>query len=240
MANLAAELPSLRAVVIVSPHWETQAPTVGCGSALETLHDFHGFDPRLYSLRYPAVGSPAAAREVVNALADAGLEADIDNKRGLDHGAWVPLMHIFPEADIPVVPLSIQHHQGPKHAYRVGQALEGLRHRGFLIIGSGNLTHNLSDWRDAMMNGKKTPAYVQHFSDWVASRLAAGDIASLLNYRDHENGGRLAHPRDEHLLPFFTALGAAGPSPQAQAFHRGIDDVVLAMDGYRFHSLQAN
>ena len=235
LALAAQELPTPRAIVIFSPHWETSVPVVGAATRFETIHDFHGFDPRLYELHYPAAGCPDAAAQVVAALKQAGFDVQVDTERGLDHGAWVPLMHLFPDADVPVIPVSIQHHGGPAHAYRVGQVLAHLRHKGLLVIGSGNLTHNLGDWHRAISTSGSTPAYVQEFSDWVASRLSAGDIQALLNYRQTEKNGVQAHPRDEHFLPFFTALGAAGETPQAEAIYRGISDIVLAMDGYRFH-----
>ena len=119
-----AALPALwtrpRAIVVVSPHWETAVPTVGTATRLETMHDFGGFDPRLFDIRYPAIGCPEAAQQVVAALQSAGLPVETDARRGLDHGAWVPLRHMFPDAEVPVVPLSIQHHGGPRHAWQVG------------------------------------------------------------------------------------------------------------------------
>ena len=235
LAIAAREIPTPRTIVIFSPHWETSIPVVGVAPRLDTIHDFHGFDPRLYTISYPAAGCPDAATQVVTALRGAGFDVATDTTRGLDHGAWVPLLHMFPDADIPVIPVSIQHHGGPQHAYQVGQALAPLRSKGFLIVGSGNLTHNLGDWHRAVLTSGSSPSYVQEFADWVADRLRSGDVSALLNYRQTEKSGVRAHPRDEHLLPFFTALGAAGQKPKAEAIHRGISDIVLAMDGYRFH-----
>lgn len=235
MASAAREIPTPRAIVIFSPHWETATPTVGVSPQLETIHDFQGFDSRLYSMHYPAAGCPSAAIDVVNALKASGFAVTTDESRGLDHGAWVPLMHMFPDADVPVIPVSIQHHGGPEHAYRIGQALAGLRHDGFLIVSSGNLTHNLRDWLHAMRSAGSTPSYVSEFSEWVAGRLKAHDIQGLLNYRKTQSSGLRAHPRDEHLLPLFTALGAAGNKFRAETIHHGISEVVLAMDTYRFH-----
>ncbi len=234
MASAAREIPTPRAIVIFSPHWETNDPTVGTSPQLETIHDFHGFDSRLYSIHYPAAGCPSAAARVIDALEAEGFVVATDGKRGLDHGAWVPLMHMFPDADVPVIPVSIQHRGGPEHAYRVGQALADLRHEGFLIVGSGNLTHNLRDWLHAMRNTGSTPPYVSEFSGWVANRLKVHDIQSLLNYRQTQSAGLRAHPRDEHLLPLFTALGAAGETFRTERIHQGISEVVLAMDTYRF------
>ena len=235
MSDVAARLTAPRAIVVVSPHWETAVPTVGTATRLETIHDFGGFDARLFQIQYPATGCPEAAQQVVQALQAAGLPVDTDANRGLDHGAWVPLRQMFPDADVPVVPLSVQHHGGPVHAYRVGQALAPLAEQGFLIVASGNVTHNLRDWQIISMTGQPTPDYVQQFADWIHAQMIGGQADALLNYRQTQTAGSRAHPRDEHLLPLFTALGAAGPGAQPQAFYRGIYDHVIAMDGYTFH-----
>ena len=235
MNDVAARLTAPRAIVVVSPHWETAVPTVGTATRLETIHDFGGFDARLFQIQYPATGCPEAAQQVVQALQASGLPVDTDANRGLDHGAWVPLRQMFPDADVPVVPLSVQHHGGPVHAYRVGQALAPLAEQGFLIVASGNVTHNLRDWQIISMTGQPTPDYVQQFADWIHAQMIGGQADALLNYRQTQTAGSRAHPRDEHLLPLFTALGAAGPGAQPQAFYRGIYDHVIAMDGYTFH-----
>ena len=157
-----------------------------------------------------------------------------DAERGLDHGAWVPLRLMFPEADVPVIPLSIQSRGGPQQAYALGEALAPLAARGFLVIASGNVTHNLRDYQTVARSGGQTPAYVREFSDWMAARLAAHDIPALLDYRRQAPGAVQAHPSDEHLLPLYVALGAGGENAQAQRFHAGIDDYVIAMDAYSF------
>ena len=234
MRQVAGQMGKPRAIVVVSPHWETAIPTVGFANQPETIHDFGGFDPRLYDMQYPAPGSPDVAAEVLQALQQAGLPVAQDPTRGLDHGAWIPLRQMFPEAGIPVVPLSVQSHLGPEHAYRVGQALAGLAQQGILVLASGNITHNLRDLMVLRTQGGAIPGYVQAFPDWIHTRMAARDVPSLLAYRQQAAGQR-AHPSDEHLLPLFTALGAAGAQAQPQAFFRGISDHVIAMDGYAFH-----
>lgn len=238
---LAKELARPRAVLVISPHWETEGPTVGTAEAmadhrLETIHDFGGFDLRLYEIQYPASGSPQAAQEVVEALQTAGIPVVTDAHRGLDHGAWVPLRYRFPAADVPVVPLSIQHHGGPVHAFRVGQALAPLAEQGWLIVASGNITHNLRDWQMASGGMAIDTSYAQRFSDWVVQQLEAGNTEALLDYRQQHPDAVQAQPRDEHLLPLFTALGAAGLQARSRAVHRGISDHVIAMDSYVFGS----
>lgn len=234
LAELATCLERPRAVLVISPHWETELATVGTASQLTTIHDFGGFDPALYDLQYPASGSPQGAQEVVAALSAAGLPVTTDAERGLDHGAWVPLRYLFPAAEVPVVPLSIQHHGGPGHAFRVGQALAPLTERGWLIVASGNITHNLRDWQQASRGFGVDVSYAQRFSDWVDAQLSGGQKEALLHYRQRQPDAERSHPRDEHLLPLFTALGAAGERARAGAIHRGIRDHVIAMDSYAF------
>jgi len=234
LARCARELPRPRAIVMVSAHWETDLPTVGLASRLETIHDFGGFPGELYAIRYPATGCPEAAREVAQALSAAGLPVDVDPARGLDHGAWVPLRLMFPEADVPVIPLSIQSHLGPAHALRVGRALAPLGERGLLVIASGNLTHNLGDYFHAARTGGNTPGYVREFADWVWQRLERHDLPALLDYRQASPVAARAHPTEDHLLPLFVALGAGGEDCTAERIHAGIDDYVLAMDAFAF------
>jgi len=233
LAQYAGHLPRPRAIVAVSAHWGTEVPTVGTASRLETIHDFAGFPSELYTIRYPATGCPEVAREVAAALTDAGLPVQFDSERGLDHGAWVPLRLMFPDADVPVVPLSLQPHLGPAYALGLGRALASLRSRGLLLVASGNLTHNLHDYFAASRNGV-TPTYVREFADWFAERLAAHDLASLLDYRRTAPSAKRAHPTEEHLLPLYIALGAAGEDFEVARIHAGIDDYVLAMDAYAF------
>ncbi|MGB4062276.1 MAG: class III extradiol ring-cleavage dioxygenase [Azonexus sp.] len=234
LTTMAASLPLPRAIVIVSAHWDTAVPTVGFAERPETIHDFWGFPDELYEIRYPATGCREASEEVVAALKAAGLPVASDASRGLDHGAWVPLRRMFPDAEVPVIPLSIQSRGGPTAAYKLGQALAPLTEKGFLVIASGNVTHNLRDYQMAARNSGQTPAYVRQFTDWLAGRLYSHDISALLDYRQQAPGGVQAHPSDEHLLPLYVALGAAGENAQANRFHAGIDNYVIAMDAFSF------
>jgi 4,5-DOPA dioxygenase extradiol len=207
---------------------------VGFADRLETIYDFWGFPEPLYSLNYPATGCREAAEEVVKALSKADFPVKKDDQRGLDHGAWVPLRMMFPDADIPVIPLSIQHQGGPAHYFKVGQALASLANQGFLIIGTGSITHNLRDYQIAVQQGGATPVYVREFADWVADRIASKQTDELINYRQASTHGRQAHPREDHLLPLLVALGAADAQATSERVHAGIDDFVIAMDAYAF------
>ena len=233
LAELAAALPRPRAIVIASAHWLSRSAQVGGAAQPATIHDFGGFPAALNQLRYPAPGAPALAERVADLLDKAGLPARIDPQRGLDHGAWVPLRLLYPDADIPVLPLSIQPTLGPAHQYALGQALAPLRSEGVLLIGSGSITHNLHDLGAGYSDQRQAP-YVRPFIDWIEQRLAAGDLDALLDYRRQAPFAERAHPTDEHLLPLFVALGAAGAQASAQRIDAGIDLGLLAMDIYRF------
>lgn len=236
MAELARSLPLPRAIVIVSAHWDTALPTVGFAARPETIHDFWGFPDELYRLRYPATGCREAANDVVAAIRAAGLPAEADAERGLDHGAWVPLRLMFPDADVPVVPLSIQSRDGVRGAFRLGQALAPLTARGFLVVASGNITHNLRDYQLAARSGGQVPAYVRAFPEWMGNVLAKGDVETALDYRQRAPDAVRAHPTDEHLLPLYVALGAGGASATVRRVHAGVDDYVIAMDAYAFQA----
>ncbi|KRE97796.1 extradiol ring-cleavage dioxygenase [Frateuria sp. Soil773] len=233
LAGLAAALPRPRAVVVASAHWLTAQPQLGSAAQPETIHDFFGFPAPLYEVRYPAPGAPALAAEAAALLAAAGLPAQPAPAQGLDHGMWVALRLLYPQADIPVVPMAIQPQQGPAHHLALGRALAPLREQGVLVVGSGSITHNLHDLRAGYGAGREAP-YVKPFIGWIEQRLAAGDTGALLDYRRQAPFAERAHPTDEHLLPLFVALGAAGPGARAQRIEAGIDHGILAMDIYRF------
>jgi len=231
LSELGRSLPRPRGIVVVSAHWETRAPAVSTAQRPETIHDFGGFPDALYRIRYPAPGAPDLACDAKHLLDAAGLPAGLDPERGLDHGAWVPLLYLYPDADIPVTQLSIQPHLSPVHHYRVGEALRPLLDEGVLVIGSGSLTHNLREFR--ARPGAVEP-YVREFQDWMKRSIDAKDAAALLDYRRLAPNAVRAHPSDEHLLPLFVALGAAGACAAAR---RVVDEVtygIIAMDAYVF------
>lgn len=233
LAGLAAVLPRPKAIVIASAHWLSRRVQVGSATAPETIHDFGGFPAALYQLQYPAPGAPTLADRAMQLLDRAGMTPVANPDRGLDHGAWVPLRLLYPAADIPVLPISIQPDLGPTHQYALGQALAPLRDEGVLVIGSGSITHNLHDLRAGYSDERQAP-YVKPFIEWIEQKLATGDIEALLDYRRQAPFAERAHPTDEHLLPLFVALGAAGAHAHAQRIDAGIDMGLLAMDIYRF------
>jgi 4,5-DOPA dioxygenase extradiol len=222
-----------RAILVCSAHWETELPMLTGSRAPPTVHDFGGFPPALYALQYPAPGAPDVAAEAVALLKAHGLAAGIDGARGLDHGAWVPLMHMVPAADIPVVQLSVQPSRGAAHHLELGSALAPLAERGVLIVGSGHVTHNLRDWI-AFGGRPGALAYVGRFAEWVAHVLASHDTDALANWRERAPDAARAHPSDEHFLPLLVAYAAAGAHPRVDRVHQGVDGGALAMDAYRF------
>ena len=227
--GLRAQFPALRGVVIMSPHWMARTPQVMTGPQPATWHDFGGFPPALYQLQYPAPGAPALAQEVLALLQAAGVAAQGDAGRPFDHGAWVPLMHLFPEADLPVVQVALPVGADPAEVYALGAALRGLRSQGVLVMGSGSMTHNLAEF----FGGAREPApYVIAFSRWIESALERGDMQALLNYRSLAPHAERAHPTDDHFLPLFFALGAAGDDLHANYLSREVMYSMLAMDAF--------
>ena len=226
---LREQFPALRGVVILSPHWMARGVRVMTGAQPATWHDFGGFPPALYALQYPAPGAPALAQEVLALLQAAGVAAQGDAERPFDHGAWVPLMHLFPQADLPVVQVSLPVGAGPADVYALGAALRSLRDQGVLVMGSGSMTHNLAEF----FGGAREPApYVLEFSRWIESALQRRDLKALLAYREQAPHAQRAHPTDDHFLPLFFALGAAGEDLHADYLSREVMYSMLSMDAF--------
>ncbi len=233
LAGLGATLDRPEAVVCLSAHWETARPTVAATPAPPTIHDFYGFPPALYEIAYPAPGAPDVARRVAAALESAGMAAEIDTGRGLDHGAWVPLKLMFPAADVPVLQLSIQPHLGPEHHLRIGRALAPLRADGILVLASGGATHNLMEFRGQPADAPVRP-HVAAFDAWLVEAVESGDVDRLLDYRRQAPEAPRIHPRDEHFLPLFAALGAGGEAAPGRRIHASFEYGILSMAAFAF------
>jgi 4,5-DOPA dioxygenase extradiol len=232
LRGLPSRLPARpRAILVASAHWEAAGPRIGGAARNETIHDFGGFPPALYQIRYDAPGAPDIAGRAAQLLAQAGFDARIDAHRGLDHGAWVPLSLAWPEADIPVFQLSIQTHEGPAHHLALGRALQPLRDE-VLIVGSGSWTHDLGGFRGQGIDAPE-PDYVRRFADWADAALMKARTADLLAYRTLAPDARRNHPTEEHFLPLFVAYGA-GAERNVAALHRSTEYGVLHMDAYAF------
>ncbi|HZH28590.1 MAG TPA: class III extradiol ring-cleavage dioxygenase [Azospirillaceae bacterium] len=232
LRGYAADLPRPKAILVASAHWETRVPTVSTAERPETIHDFGPFDRRLFQMRYTAPGAPDLAVRTAALLRQAGFPVE-GTPRGLDHGAWVPLTLLYPQADIPVMQLSIQPAEGPAHHHRLGQALRPLRDEGVLVVGSGALTHNLYEFRGGSVD-RDPPEWVRAFGDWMANAVTAGRTDDLLDYRAKAPYAVENHPTDEHLLPLFVALGAGDHGAAGDRVHASHTYGVLAMDAYAF------
>ncbi|MGH8397305.1 MAG: DODA-type extradiol aromatic ring-opening family dioxygenase [Gammaproteobacteria bacterium] len=225
LKNLGNCLPRPEAILIISAHWDTPVPCVTGAAHPDTIHDFYGFPKPLYELRYPAPGDHAMAKEVARLLEP---PAGVELTRGLDHGAWVPLLLMYPQHDIPVLQLSLQTSLGPAHHLKIGETLKHLREHGVLIIGSGGATHNL---REYFHPGSDNHKPYEDFAAWLNDALMRGDREALLDYRRRAPQAVRCHPTEEHFLPLFVSLGAGGP--HARRLHASFDRT-LCMDAYIF------
>ena len=219
------------AVVVVSGHWEADRPTVNTSAQPPLLFDYYGFPPHTYQLTYPAAGSPGLAARIRDVLAAAGIESEVDGARGLDHGVFVPFKLIYPEADVPVVQLSLQTGLDPAEHLAIGRALAPLRDDGVLIVGSGMSYHNL---RQLFDDDPRSNAAADAFDAWLTDTVAAApDVrAARLARWSEAPGGRASHPRAEHLLPLMVAAGAAQDDPGRRTFTDHL--MGKAVSGYQF------
>ena len=215
-----------RAILAVSAHWDTPVPMTNAVAVNDTIHDFGGFPQALYDIRYPASGDALLAREV-GALVSGG----VDTMRGLDHGAWVPLMLMYPDADVPVLQLSVQSHLGAAHHIALGRKLAKLREDNVLVLGSGGFVHNL---RRIAPPGSPEAAWSKEFSDWIHDRVMAGDEAALADYRTRAPHAVMAQPTEEHFVPLHVAFGAGGQNAKAARLHSSATFGSLRMDAYSF------
>ncbi|MGB7431829.1 MAG: class III extradiol ring-cleavage dioxygenase [Ahrensia sp.] len=238
LKSLATYVPEPKAIVIVSAHFETNGVAVVTDPAPETVYDFGGFAPELYQKRYPAPGNPALAERVSGLLEASGFEPQRVAKRGFDHGVWNPLILAWPEADVPVVQVSIDPTADAEWHYRIGAALSDLRNEDVLLIGSGHITHNLRAVFSAMqgvpVRDAEMTAKVDAFTDWFAQVISDGDIKRLLSWRDEAPFIAENHPTDEHLMPIFFVAGAAGDGAVGRRIHASRQYGFFAWDSYLF------
>lgn len=223
-----------RAILVISAHWESDDVAISATAHPETIYDFGGFPQALYEMHYPAKGAPELAVEIADLLAEDYPERRLDGGRGLDHGAWVPLILAEPKARVPVLQLSIMPHQDEAYHYRLGEKLSALRKEGVVILGSGSATHNL---RAAFRSrGEPTPNEVIIFNDWLYEHMMKRDDAALMDWQNVPYG-LWNHPSNDHILPLFVVLGATqGEVPER--IHASYDYSVLSMDSYCFSSAQ--
>ncbi|MBK8731294.1 MAG: dioxygenase [Tetrasphaera sp.] len=226
LARWADGIPRPSSILMVSAHWE-QAPISVSSTTGDTplTYDFWGFPQKYYEVTYDAPGAPDLARSVAGLLTGAGETLHQDPSRGLDHGAYVPLVEMYPEADIPTLQLSMPT-LDPQRLFALGQCLAPLRDEGTLIVGSGFTTHNLRWFNPGAPAGAPAPAPSRELAHWAAETMAAGDVDALLDFLAKAPAAREAHPRTEHWAPLFVSLGAAHAS--------GGIDAQSVIDGFWF------
>lgn len=215
---IAKTIPKPKAILCVSAHWETRGTRLTAMQNPVTIHDFGGFPKALFDVEYPAPGSPELAREAQ--LLMKHTEVELDLKWGLDHGAWSVIKHLYPEADVPVVQMSLNYYQTPQYHYNIMKDLVSLRNRGILVIGSGNLVHNLSmiDWARLETNNYSYD-WALEASDKIKKYILDRDHKQLINYRCHGKAFEMAIPTPEHYLPLLYALSLQEPDDDIQIFN---------------------
>ncbi len=219
------------AIVLVSPHWQTDRLSITAAGPLKIIHDFRGFSQELHEIQYAAEAPGWLVSRVHEAITRYGLTVCEDDTWGLDHGAWVPLALAFPEADIPVVQVSLPRSYGSEESYSLGRALAPLADEGILVIGSGALSHNFSE----MSNRDDTPDWALEFDHWITDLAKRGETCALLSSSNHKYYQK-ALPTDEHFLPFLVAFGAAGENGYGEKLHESFTNRSISMSAFRFHS----
>jgi 4,5-DOPA dioxygenase extradiol len=234
LAGLGRSFPRVEAILCISAHWNLPAPAVSAVDRPETIHDFYGFPASLYQEEYPARGSPRLAGRVTDLLRQAGIACAVDTARGLDHGAWVPLKLMYPDAGIPVVQLAIQQHLDPALHLALGEAIRDLPGEGVLVVGSGGAVHPLGDPAASLGEGMPTEPWAEEFNDWLTDAVTRGDRNLLVRYRAIAPHAHRAHPYPDHYMPLLVALGAAGAGARGTVLHHSWDLGDLGMDAYSF------
>lgn len=234
LRQTADSLPRPKAIVLLSPHWMTSQVEVSFSPAPETIHDFGGFPAELYRIQYPAPGHPEVSARALALLQAGGWAAQANPSRGLDHGAWVPVGHMYPDADVPMVQVSMPRALDAASAIRLGRTLAPLADEGVLIVGSGSLTHNLYELRQEA--GENAAQYAVEFVDWARAVLRSHDEQALAGYLRTAPHAQRAHPTSEHFLPLPFAFGAAPDHAGVQVLDGGILYGVLSMESYLFSS----
>lgn len=224
-----------RAIMAVSPHTATHQLSILGGAAHQAIYDFGGFPAALYQERYDVAGDPSLAQDISRHLIRAGIANRVYDETGLDHGLWTVFKYLWPDRDIPVVPVSLIPSAKTSELWTVGQALAPLMEQGVMLVTTGSATHNLRRFMTERLadDASPTPDTLE-FTQWIADRAQARDWPALLDYRRQAPHAVLAHPTDEHWLPFYIAAGGGGSNAQPERLFTGVANGVLAMDSYAF------
>lgn len=232
LKNFAAHTPKPKAIVLFSAHWEQSMQTVSAAGRYSTIYDFGGFQDELYRMTYPAEGDRALSEQIQSLFSKHGIQSALDEERGLDHGAWAVLKLLYPDADIPVVALSVNRYLTNEQQYQVGKALSELREQDILIIGSGGTVHNLRklNWKSEGIDG-----WAEAFDNWIQAKLEAWDVESLFNYRELAPYAQEAVPTNEHFIPLLLAMGTGDEHRQAKLLHRSYQYGNLSLSCWQFN-----
>ncbi|MFD0715750.1 DODA-type extradiol aromatic ring-opening family dioxygenase [Paenibacillus sp. GCM10027626] len=232
LQQLAGSIPKPKAIVLFSAHWEQPVQTVSAvQGTYETIYDFGGFQDELYRMTYPAPGNEVLAEHIQKLFAEHGIRSSLDAERGLDHGAWAILKLIYPEADIPVVALSVNRYLTDEQQYKIGQALASLKEQDVLIIGSGGTVHNLRrvNWR-----ADGVDEWAAEFDNWLQNKLETWDVEALVNYREQAPNAAEAVPTSEHFIPLLLAMGTGDKNRKAELLHRSYQYGSLSLSCWKF------
>ncbi|SFC86852.1 4,5-DOPA dioxygenase extradiol [Bacillus sp. OV322] len=221
LQSLGKTLPSPKAIVLFSAHWESSTQKVSDVDEFETIYDFGGFPDALYRIKYPAKGKKEVTKDITDSFTKLGIPYGIDSTRGLDHGAWVVLKMLFPNADVPVISMSVNAHLKPEEQYRIGKSLTKLREKDILIIASGGTVHNLRALKMGNDDGS-IDKWALNFDDWLGEHINNWDLESLFNYDSLAPAADMAVPLygKEHFIPIIYAMGAADQERNARLLHR--------------------
>lgn len=232
-AKLGNEIPRPVAVLVVSAHWLTRGTWITAMDHPKTIHDFGGFPKELFAVEYPAPGSPTLAKETSELISS--VPVGLDHEWGLDHGTWIVVRHMYPDADIPVLQLSIDYYESPEFHYRLGKELAELRKRGVLVIGSGNMVHNLRmvDW-DKLNEPEFGFEWALEMNSLFKSKIESKQHRDLIDYRNLGQAGKLAIPTPDHYFPLLYLLGIQGEKEEVSFFNDKAVGGSLTMTSVRF------
>lgn len=226
------QTPRPKAIVIFSAHWEESVQNIGAADPYETIYDFGGFQDELYQMTYPAQNDPSLVEQVQSLFTMQGIESARNETRGLDHGAWAVLKLLYPEADIPVIALSVNRYLSNEQQYEIGKALAALREQDVLIIGSGGTVHNLRrlNWQTDGID-----PWAEQFDQWIESKLESWDTEALFQYRELAPHAQDAVPTSEHFIPLLLAMGAGDANRNAKLLHRSYQYGNLSLSCWQFN-----
>lgn len=231
LRNVGILLPKPKAIVVISAHWESDIQLISSAMQLETMYDFFGFAEPLYELTYPAKGSLPLSLDIQQLLTAEGIRCELNDKRGLDHGAWSVLRFMYPEADVPVVALSVHTNRVPEEQYRIGRALMPLREKGIMILSSGGTVHNPAKLKWETTGGED---WAIQFDGWLAEHIQVWDLEALFDYERRAPYVADAVPTREHLLPLFIAMGAAHSNRKSRLLHQEYQNRTLSLTAWMF------